>query len=66
MLFVDFLRPGADERLYEEVKDGDKLVKLLNDYLEEYNEGHHNQVRWIWLVPAKFTVHLFRAFVASR
>ena len=44
-MFTDFLRPGAEEKLYEDVKDADRLVKLLNDYLEEYNECHHAQVR---------------------
>eukprot|EP00879_Flechtneria_rotunda_P020212 GHRR01021253.1.p1 GENE.GHRR01021253.1~~GHRR01021253.1.p1 ORF type:complete len:968 (+),score=349.26 GHRR01021253.1:519-3422(+) len=34
-----FLRPGLDrtERRYEEVTDGAKLLKLLEDYLDEYN-----------------------------
>lgn len=45
--FTDFLRPGAEEKLYEDVKDADRLVKLLNDYLEEYNECHHAQVELV-------------------
>jgi dynein heavy chain len=43
-MFASFLRPGADEVLYEEVKDVDRMVKLLSDYMEEYNETHHSQV----------------------
>ena len=44
-MFASFLRPGADEVLYEEVRDVDRMIKLLGDYLEEYNETHHTQVR---------------------
>ena len=45
IMFASFLRPGADEVLYEEVRDVDRMIKLLGDYLEEYNETHHTQVR---------------------
>lgn len=38
----DFMRPGLEraERQYEEISDGGKLLKLLEDYLDEYNMGH--------------------------
>ena len=43
-MFASFLRPGADEELYEEVRDVDRLIKLLGDYMEEFNETNHSQV----------------------
>jgi len=38
----DFQRPGVErsERPYEEVTDYSKLLKLLEDYLDEYNISH--------------------------
>lgn len=38
----DFMRPGLDraERQYEEISDSAKLLKLLEDYLDEYNMSH--------------------------
>ena len=44
VMFANFLRPGADDVLYEEVRDVDRMVKLLGDYMDEYNETHHAQV----------------------
>jgi hypothetical protein len=40
----DFLKPGVEraERQYEEVADGQKLLRLLEDYLDEYNMSHTN------------------------
>jgi len=37
VLFCDFMRPGADKKLYEECRDNKKMLKLLNDGLDEYN-----------------------------
>lgn len=36
------MRPGLErtERQYEEISDGAKLSKLLEDYLDEYNMSH--------------------------
>ncbi len=45
-LFANFLRPGSDESVYEEVKDVDKLVKLLQDVTEDYNASSHAQVHY--------------------
>lgn len=38
----DFMRPGMErsERQYEEISDSAKLLKLLEDYLDEYNMSH--------------------------
>lgn len=60
VLFADFLRPGAEERAYEEVKDYDRLLKLLNDYLEEYNESHHAQVN-----PLSLSICVSLSFLPS-
>jgi dynein heavy chain len=40
----DFLKPDLErgERQYEEVADGAKLLRLLEDYLDEYNMSHTN------------------------
>jgi dynein heavy chain len=37
LLFGDFGVPGADPRLYQHFKDVDKLVKTMEEYLDDYN-----------------------------
>lgn len=37
LFFGDFMVPGADPRLYEEIQDVVKLSETLDTYLEEYN-----------------------------
>jgi hypothetical protein len=65
-MFASFLRPGADEELYEEVRDVDRLIKLLGDYMEEFNETNHSQVcvmavlSFVFGVPICLSRPLFR------
>ncbi len=42
IMWGDFLRQGVErgERVYEEVKDAEKLSRLLEDSLDEYNMSH--------------------------
>nr|CAD7413475.1 unnamed protein product [Timema poppensis] len=40
ILFGDFLEPQSDVKNYEEIKDMEKLSKVLDQYLEDYN--HHS------------------------
>ena len=37
LLFGDYLVPGADPKLYQHVVDIDKLVKTMEEYLDDYN-----------------------------
>jgi dynein heavy chain len=50
----DFLKPGIEraERQYEEVADGQKLLRLLEDYLDEYNMSRTNTMNLGKFAPA--------------
>ena len=37
IVFCDFLIPGADPKIYEEVTDIAELQPLIEEYLSEYN-----------------------------
>lgn len=37
LMFGDYLVPGADQRVYEEVVDVDALVPKMEEYLSDYN-----------------------------
>eukprot|EP00744_Colponema_vietnamica_P002637 GILI01004106.1.p1 GENE.GILI01004106.1~~GILI01004106.1.p1 ORF type:complete len:1989 (+),score=654.53 GILI01004106.1:157-5967(+) len=54
IMWVDCLRPGMgfEERQYEEVKDYNKFVKIMEDYLEEYNSTHSSQMNLVFFQDA--------------
>eukprot|EP00955_Chlamydomonas_euryale_P001205 13998-Chlamydomonas_euryale.AAC.3 len=54
ILFGDFLRMGVphEERVYEEVSDGKRLLALLGDYLDEYNQEHKATLQLVFFVDA--------------
>jgi dynein heavy chain, axonemal len=56
VLFCDFLRPGAEVRLYEESTDMHKLQQLLDDSLDEYNVTFANQMKLVFFSDAMIHV----------
>eukprot|EP00878_Enallax_costatus_P037155 GHUV01041954.1.p1 GENE.GHUV01041954.1~~GHUV01041954.1.p1 ORF type:complete len:155 (+),score=30.92 GHUV01041954.1:65-529(+) len=50
----DFMRPGVErsERQYEEISDSAKLLKLLEDYLHEYNMSHTTPMNLVFFQHA--------------
>eukprot|EP01031_Cornospumella_fuschlensis_P053678 gene53678-biopygen30120 len=48
----DFLRPDADPRFYEEVKDLPKLTNILNDMLDNYNMTFPTQMNLVFFEDA--------------
>ena len=54
IMFGDFLRMGVepDERVYEEVTDVPKMIKLMEDYLEEYNFSSTNAMHLVFFMDA--------------
>ncbi|EDQ84751.1 uncharacterized protein MONBRDRAFT_39136 [Monosiga brevicollis MX1] len=38
LFFGDFMEPGADPRVYDEVQDMDRLRETMEEYLTEYNQ----------------------------
>lgn len=54
IMFGDFLRMGVDreERMYEEVTDVPKMIKLLDDYMEEYNVSTTAKMNLVFFMDA--------------
>jgi len=52
LLFVDFMIPGADPRMYNKVKDGKQLVKVVQEYLEDYNAANTKKMPLVMFIDA--------------
>ena len=52
MICVDFLVPGADPRIYEEVKDVAVLQPLVEEYLGEYNADSKQPMHLVLFMDA--------------
>lgn len=52
IVFADFMRPDADVRFYEEIKDLPKLTNVLNDMLDNYNMSHPSQMNLVFFEDA--------------
>jgi len=58
IMFVDYLKPGADVRWYEQVTNYSKLEPLLDDYLDEYNVSFPSQMNLVFFRDA--VLHISR------
>eukprot|EP01039_Chlorochromonas_danica_P005727 gene5727-6311_t len=52
IVFVDFLRPDAEVRFYEEIRDLPKLTSILNDLLDNYNMTFPSQMNLVFFEDA--------------
>jgi dynein heavy chain, axonemal len=54
ILFGDYLRMGVtgEDRVYEAVPDPNKLSKLMENYLEEYNESTPKTMNLVFFIDA--------------
>ena len=51
-VFCDFLRPGAEKKLYEFSKDSKKLQKILEDGLDDYNGENPTSMNLVFFSDA--------------
>ncbi len=58
IMFGDLLKLEAPVKLYEEIKDRAKLMKVLNGMMEEYNLGNSNKMNLVFFEDA--IEHLLR------
>ena len=58
VMFADLLKLDAPIRLYEEIKDKNKLLKQLNSSLDEYNFSSSNKMNLVFFEDA--TQHVLR------
>lgn len=52
LLFADFMKPDADPRFYEEIKDFAKLGVVLSDLLDNYNVTFPTQMNLVFFEDA--------------
>jgi len=64
VIFSDILKIDAQIRLYEEIKDMPKLLKVLNGYLEEYNVSSSVKMNLVFFEDA--VLHCMKILRALR
>ena len=52
LMFADYLIPGADPRLYQQVTDMEQLSKVINEYLEDYNNVNTTPMKLVMFLDA--------------
>ncbi|TPX59753.1 hypothetical protein SpCBS45565_g07659 [Spizellomyces sp. 'palustris'] len=52
LLYGDYMTPGADPKVYTEIKDMKRLVKLAEEYLDDYNSTTTNPMRLVMFLDA--------------
>ena len=52
IFFGDLLKLDAPVKLYEEIRDKNKLFKVLNGILDEYNVGNTNKMNLVFFEDA--------------
>jgi dynein heavy chain len=52
IIFGDFLVPGADPKIYTEIRDMRRLVKLADEYLEDYNSTSQTPMKLVMFLDA--------------
>lgn len=54
IIFGDFMKMGAEpkDRVYEDIKDSAKLMKVLNDYLDDYNMSCPKEMKLVFFLDA--------------
>ena len=64
IIFGDILKLDAPVRYYEEIKSQEKMLKQLNNSLEEYNYSSSNKMNLVFFEDA--VLHIFRIMRALR
>ncbi|KAJ3073482.1 Dynein heavy chain 1, axonemal [Podochytrium sp. JEL0797] len=52
IVYGDYLTPGADPKIYTEIKDIRKLVKIAEEYLDDYNSTTTSPMRLVMFLDA--------------
>jgi dynein heavy chain, axonemal len=52
LIYGDFMVPGADPRVYSEIQDMDKLVRMVEEYLEDYNAMSNAPMKLVMFLDA--------------
>ncbi len=52
LIYGDFMVPGADPRVYAPIADMGKLVKVVEEYLEDYNSVSNAPMKLVMFLDA--------------
>uniref|UniRef100_A0ABM5FKF8 Dynein axonemal heavy chain 1 isoform X2 n=1 Tax=Pogona vitticeps TaxID=103695 RepID=A0ABM5FKF8_9SAUR len=52
LLYGDFMMPGADVKLYEVIDDKEKLMNVIEEYMEEYNQINTTKMKLVLFMDA--------------
>ncbi|KAF5829736.1 dynein heavy chain and region D6 of dynein motor-domain-containing protein [Dunaliella salina] len=52
LIYGDFLIPGADPKIYKQITDMDRLVKVVEEYLEDYNSMSNAPMKLVMFLDA--------------
>ncbi|XP_066555780.1 dynein axonemal heavy chain 1 [Amia ocellicauda] len=52
LLYGDFLVPGADNKTYQLLEDKDKLVRVMEEYLDDYNQVSTSRMKLVLFMDA--------------
>uniref|UniRef100_A0A452IS51 Uncharacterized protein n=1 Tax=Gopherus agassizii TaxID=38772 RepID=A0A452IS51_9SAUR len=52
VLFGDFMMPGADVKIYELIDDQEKLMRVIEEYMEEYNQINTTKMKLVLFMDA--------------
>ncbi|XP_029991393.1 dynein heavy chain 1, axonemal [Sphaeramia orbicularis] len=52
VLYGDFMNPGDDQTVYTLIEDKDKLVKVMEEYMENYNEMNTTKMKLVLFMDA--------------
>ncbi|XP_065895241.1 dynein axonemal heavy chain 1-like isoform X2 [Dysidea avara] len=58
ILYGDFLNPSVENKIYEEVTDHTKMTKIMEDFLDDYNQVNTAQMKLVLFLDA--TQHVCR------
>ncbi|XP_072521546.1 dynein axonemal heavy chain 1 [Salminus brasiliensis] len=52
LLFGDFMIPSADNKVYQLIKDREKLVQVMEEYMEDYNQVSTTKMKLVLFMDA--------------
>ncbi|XP_029358997.1 dynein heavy chain 1, axonemal [Echeneis naucrates] len=52
ILYGDFMIPGADNKVYTLIEDKEKLAKVMEEYMEDYNQSSNTKMKLVLFMDA--------------
>ncbi|XP_069045720.1 dynein axonemal heavy chain 1 isoform X1 [Lepisosteus oculatus] len=52
VLYGDFMVPGSDNKIYQFVEDKDKMVQVIEEYMEDYNQISTTKMKLVLFMDA--------------